>query len=90
VREAVGAPQVIGRVGPEGGQRVLAFDASVIEVMRPAGADGQRAVALRTDHQEPHARMLAQGGHESRVVLVDPLQRHPSRLPGKGDQAQAA
>jgi len=36
VREAVGPPQVIGRVGPEGGERVFPFDTSIIEVMRPA------------------------------------------------------
>ncbi len=62
VGEAVGAAQVLGGVGAEAGQRVLALEPILIEEPRPALADRERAEALRADQQEADPGVVAEGG----------------------------
>ena len=52
VREAVGAPQVLGRVRREARERVLALDAAVGEVVRAARAERDRPVLLGADEHD--------------------------------------
>jgi hypothetical protein len=60
VLEAVGAQQVLGRVRGKGGQRVLALDAVIREVVSPAGAERDRAVLRRADEQPADVGVLTQ------------------------------
>ena len=65
VREAVGAPQVLARVGREARERVLAVDAAVREVVDAARAERDRPVIGGADEHEADVRVLAERGISS-------------------------
>ena len=75
VREAVGAPQVVGGVGAEGRQRVLALDPALVEEVDARRADRDRAVALRADQDEADPGVLAERREQAR-------DRAPRSAPG--------
>ena len=79
-----------GRGGGERGERVLALDAPVGEVVGAAGAERDRPVLGRADEQPADVGVLAQGGHELRVARLDLLERQPAALLHQVDEPEVA
>ena len=90
VLEAVGAQEVLGRGGRERGERVLALDAAVREVVGAAGAEGDRPVLGRVNQQPADVRVLAERGQEPRVPLLDLLERQAAGLLHQVDEPEVA
>jgi hypothetical protein len=74
VGEGIGAPDVPGRVRPEGRERIVALDARLVEVVGAGAADRHRAVRLGAHEQEADPLVVAQGGDHSGVARLQPLQ----------------
>ena len=66
VLEAVGAEQVLGRVGREVGERVVALDAALREVVGAVGAERDGAVLGGADEQPADVRVRAERGDRAR------------------------
>ena len=79
-----------GGVRAERRQRVLALDAVLVEPVHARRADHHRAVALRAHEHEADARVVAQGGHQVRVALLELLERHAAGLARERDEPEAA
>ncbi len=90
VSEAVGAAQVVGRVGPEVEQRVPPGHTIVPESPPPARTQDQGAVTIRADHHEADAGMVDERSDQARVQALDLLDREPVVALGQGDQPEAA
>ena len=87
---AVGAPDVPGRVGAERRQRVLALDAVLVEVDGAGAADRRPRRALGADEQEPDPGMVAQGGDDIGVARLEGLERDAPRLARERHEPEAA
>ena len=90
VLEAVGAQEVPRGGGRERRQRVLAVDAPVGEVVGAAGAEHDRPVLGRAHEQPADVRVLAQGGQQLRVPLLDLLERQPPAFLHQVDEPEVA
>src|ERR1044072_2965426 len=94
VRKAVAAAEMVGGVGPERLERVIALDPALVEAAlpprRPRPPHRNRPEARRADQDEADAGVLFEGRQELRVERLDPLKGHPARLAREADQAEAA
>ena len=64
--------------------------AAVRQVVGAAGAERDRPVLGRADEQPADVGVLAQGGHELRVPLLDLLERQPAALLHQVDEPEVA
>ncbi len=90
VLEPVRAEQVPWSGRREGRKRILAFDAALRQVVRPAPAQRDSAVTLGADEQPADVRVLAQCREQIRMPLFDLLERKPASLLHQVDQPQVA
>ncbi len=76
------------RVRRERGQRILALDPTVGEVVRAAGAEGDGAVLGRADQEPADVRVLAQRRDQLRVALARAPRASAGALPPSGRRAR--
>ena len=90
VLEAVGAQQVLRRVGREMGERVVAVDAALREVVGAVGAERDGAVLGGADEQPADVRVAAERRDQLGVTLVDLLERQSAALLHQVDEPEVA
>ena len=78
------------RVRAEQGRRVLALDPVLVEEARPIRAEDHGPELLRADSSSPDARVGRDRGDESRVELLELLDRESVVVPGEPHQPEIA